>query len=94
LRTQDFGSQLRSNFYTCDRRVFRNVTDLIYFNAGFACERGFQLLGKRSGLGVAGGKRAHKAGKLRLIERRSEVNACYAGCRQKLGEAAFRSSGA
>jgi hypothetical protein len=87
LRAEHFGGKLRGNLDSGHRGIFRHVTNLVYLDAGFAGERGFQLLRERRGLGVSAGKRAHEAGQLRLCQGRREVNAGDARRNQQLREA-------
>src|SRR5262249_258798 len=68
LSTQDFCGQLCADLDAANGRIFRNITNLVYFDGGFSGERGFQLLGKRSRLCIACWKSANKPRKLRLIE--------------------------
>jgi hypothetical protein len=47
LRAEHFGRELRGNLDSGYGRIFRDVTNLIYLNAGLASECGFQLLRER-----------------------------------------------
>jgi hypothetical protein len=61
---KNFCSKVRGRFYSCDRGIFGDVTNLVHLDAGFSCKRGFQLICKRSWFCIAAGKGADKAGEL------------------------------
>src|SRR5262249_11831237 len=91
LSTENFCGELGCDFCASNGRVFGDVANLVYLDTCFASERGFQLLCKRSGFCVAGGKCTHKTRKVSLSEVRREVNASDSRSRKKLREATFRS---
>jgi hypothetical protein len=66
LRAQHLRRELRRHFYSSNRRILRNVADLVYFDAGFAAKSGLQLLRKRRGFRVSAGKSANELRQLRL----------------------------
>jgi hypothetical protein len=46
LRAKRFRGELRGHLDTSHGRIFRDVANLVYLDAGFAGERGLQLLGQ------------------------------------------------
>jgi hypothetical protein len=66
LRAQRLSRQLRGNFDSRHRGIFRHVANLIHFDAGFSREGGFQLLRERRRLCVSAGEGAHESRELRL----------------------------
>jgi hypothetical protein len=72
-------------------RIFRDVANLVDLDARFTGERGFQLFGERGRFGVAAGKTAYEAGKLRLRQIGREVNAGDTGACQQLRKTFFTS---
>jgi hypothetical protein len=75
LCAESLRGELRGHLDARDRRIFRDVADLVDLDARFARERGFQLFGERGRFGVSAGKTAYEAGKLRLRQIGREVNA-------------------
>jgi hypothetical protein len=45
MRAKRLGSKLRGDLDSGHRRIFRDVANLVYLDAGFSGEGGFQLLG-------------------------------------------------
>jgi hypothetical protein len=45
VRAQSFRRELRGNLDSSDGRIFRDIANLVHLDAGFAGERGLQLLG-------------------------------------------------
>jgi hypothetical protein len=74
-RAENLLCELRRHLDARHRRIFRDITDFIHLDAGFARQRAFQLFGKRSGLGVSAGEGAHKSRELRLRKRWRKMNA-------------------
>jgi len=92
LRSENFCSELRCNFYAGNRRIFCDIADFVDLDAGFTGKCGFQLFGKRSGFCISSWKGADKSRKMRLHQIRRKVDARNSGSGQKLCETAFRSS--
>jgi len=90
LRAEHFRRQLRRNFYSRHRTVFRHKSNFIDANARVAGHRGFQLFGKRTWLGISAREGARKSRELRLGKIWCEVNTCDTGRSQKLRETFFR----
>jgi hypothetical protein len=72
-------------------RIFSDVANLVDLDARFTSERRFQLFCERGRLGIAAGKTAYEAGKLRLRQIGREVNAGDTRACQQLREAFFTS---
>jgi hypothetical protein len=70
VRAQCFRGELRGNLDSSDGRIFRDVANLVYLDAVFAGERGFQLLRQRSRFRVSAGESTHEARQLRLRQSR------------------------
>jgi hypothetical protein len=90
LRAQHFRSQLRRNFYSRHRAVFRNESNFIDANARVAGHRALQLFGEGTWLGISAGKRADKSRELRLGKVWCEVNAGDTGGSKQLRETFLR----
>jgi glutathionyl-hydroquinone reductase len=45
LGAKRFGRKLRRHLDSSNGRIFRDITNFVYLDAGFAGERGLQLLG-------------------------------------------------
>jgi hypothetical protein len=90
LRAQHFRRQLRRNFYSRHRTVFRHESNFIDANARVAGHRRFQLFGKRTWLGISAREGARKSRELRLGKIWCEVNTRDTGTSQKLRETFFR----
>jgi hypothetical protein len=71
---KNFCGQARGSFYTGDRGILGNVTNLIHLDAGFTCKSGFKLIRKGRRFCVAIGKSANETGELGLRERWRKVN--------------------
>jgi hypothetical protein len=89
LRAEHLGRQLRGNLDSGYGRIFGDITNLVYLDAGFPGKRGFQLLRERGRLGISAGEGANETCQLRLRQRWSEVNAGDARGNQQLREAAL-----
>jgi hypothetical protein len=70
LRSQRLRRQLRGNFNSRHRRIFRHVANFIYLDARLARQRGFQLFRERRRLGISARERAHESRELRLCRPR------------------------
>jgi hypothetical protein len=75
LGAKHLGCQLRGNLDSGHGRIFRDVANLVYLDAGLPGESRFQLLREGGRLGISAGEGADKACQLRLRQRRSEVDA-------------------
>jgi hypothetical protein len=73
---QNFCGKVRGGFYSGDRGILGDVTNLIHLDAGFTCEGGLKLFRERRWFcGVASRKGANETGELRLRKRWGKVNA-------------------
>jgi hypothetical protein len=79
---KNFCGQVRGGFYTGDRGILGNITNLVHLDAGFTCKSGFKLIRKGRRFCVAIGKSANETGELGLRERRRKVNARDTGSDQ------------
>jgi hypothetical protein len=61
---KNFCGQVRGGFYTGDRGILSNVTNLIHLDAGFASESGLKLIRKGGRFCIATGKSANETGEL------------------------------
>jgi hypothetical protein len=61
---KNFCGQVRGGFYSGDRGILGDITNLVHFNAGFAYKGGLQLFRKGRRFGVATGKSANETGEL------------------------------
>jgi len=75
LGAEGLRSKLRGHLNASHGRIFRDITNLVYLDARFTRQRGFQLLRERGGLCVTAWKRADESGELGLRQSRREVNA-------------------
>jgi hypothetical protein len=91
LCAESFRCQLRGHLDSRHGRIFRDIANLVDFDARFTGECGFQLFGERGGLGIAARKSAHKPRELRLCQSRGEVDAGNSRAHQHLREALFTS---
>jgi hypothetical protein len=88
-RAEYFLRKLRRHLDPCHRRIFRNIANFVYLDAGLPRQRGFQLLGKGRRLGVSTWEGAHKSRELRLCEIRRKMNAGNSRGDQHLRETSF-----
>jgi hypothetical protein len=86
---QNFCSQVGGGFYSRDRGIFGDVTNLVHLDAGFSRKGGLQLIRKGSWFCIAAGKGADEAGELRLSQRGRKVNAGNTGSDQQLRKTFF-----
>jgi hypothetical protein len=56
--------QVRSGFYTCDRGILGNITNLIHLDAGFTDKSGFKLVRKGRRFCIATRKSANETSEL------------------------------
>jgi hypothetical protein len=61
---KNFCCKVRGGFYTGDRGILGNITNLIHLNAGFTCKSGFKLVRKGRWFCIATGKSANETSKL------------------------------
>jgi hypothetical protein len=91
LGAQRLGGELRRDLDSRHGGILSDVANLVDLDAGFAGQRGFQLFCERRRLGIATGKGAYKARKLRLRQVRRKVNAGDSRVGQQLRKAFFTS---
>src|ERR1700720_2386888 len=72
---QHFRGKVCGGFYSGDRGILGNVTNLIYPDTGFASESGFKVFREGRRFCVASWKGANETGELRLGKRRRKVDA-------------------
>jgi hypothetical protein len=90
LCAKHFRSQLRRDFYSRHRSVFRNESNFIDTDARIAGHRGLQLFSERTWFGISARKGAYKSRELRLGKIWGEVNAGDTGRSKKLRKTFFR----
>jgi hypothetical protein len=61
---KNFCGQVRGGFYTSDRGILSNITNLIHLDAGFTRKSAFELIRKGRRFCVATGKSANETGEL------------------------------
>jgi hypothetical protein len=88
-----FCGQVRGGFYTGDRGILGNITNLIHLDASFACKSTFKLVRKGRWFCVATGKSANETSELWLRERWRKVDAGDTGGDQQLREVFFAGGG-
>ena len=91
---KNFCGKICGGFYSGNRRILGNVTNLIYLDAGLACESGLKLFRQGRWFCVATWKRTNKTRELRLRKRWRKVNAGDTGSDQQLGKTFFASRSA